>query len=74
VTTLPDLWTKITEIQDREALQLVHRLVQSELTVLEAQLAQLQQVSRAIEEKMKGLDTPGTSAPKPTRRGKEGKS
>lgn len=75
MTTLPDLWTKITEIQDREALQLVQRLVASELTVLEAQMAQLQQVNRAIEEKMRGMDAPsGGSASKPTRRKKEGGS
>ena len=74
MTTLPDLWTKITQIQDREALLLVHRLVQSELTVLEAQLAQLQQVNRAIEEKMRGLDTPSGPADKPARKGKEGKA
>ncbi len=59
MTTFPDLWTKISEIQDREALQLVQRLIASELIVMEAQLAQLQQVNLAIEEKMKGLETPG---------------
>jgi hypothetical protein len=59
MTTLPDLWTKITEIQDRDALQLVHRMVQSELTIVEAQMAQLQQVSRAIEDRMKTLDAQG---------------
>ena len=51
--TLPDLWTKIGEIQDLDALRLIHRLVQSEMTTVEAQLAQLQQVNRVIEEKMK---------------------
>ena len=62
MTSFPDLWTKISEIQDREALQLVQRLVASELTVLEAQLAQLQQVNLALAEKMKGLETPGGSS------------
>ncbi len=56
MTTLPDLWTKIGDIQDVEALQLVHRLVRSEMTIVEAQLAQLQQVDRAIEEKMKEME------------------
>jgi uncharacterized protein YigA (DUF484 family) len=53
--TLPDLWTKIGEIQDLDALRLIHRLVQSEMTTVEAQLAQLQQVNRVIEEKMKDM-------------------
>jgi hypothetical protein len=52
---LPDLWTKIGEIQDLDALRLIHRLVQSEMTIVEAQLAQLQQVNRVIEEKMKDM-------------------
>jgi hypothetical protein len=52
---LPDLWTKIGEIQDLDALRLIHRLVQSEMTTVEAQLVQLQQVNRVIEEKMKDL-------------------
>jgi hypothetical protein len=56
MTTLPDLWTKIGDIQDVEALRLVHRLVRSEMTIVEAQLAQLQQVDRAIEEKMKEME------------------
>ncbi len=52
---LPDLWTKIREIQDLDALRLIHRLVQSQMTTVEAQLVQLQQVNRVIEEKMKDL-------------------
>lgn len=53
--TLPDLWTKIEEVQDLDALQLIHRLVQSQMTTVEAHLAQLQQVNRVIEEKMKDM-------------------
>ena len=53
--TLPDLWTKIEEVQDLEALRLIHRLVQSQMTTVEAHLAQLQQVNRVIEEKMKDM-------------------
>jgi len=52
---LPDLWRKIGEIQDLDALRLIHRLVQSEMTTVEAQLVQLQQVNRVIEEKMKDM-------------------
>lgn len=53
--TLPDLWTKIEEVQDLEALRLIHRLVQSQMTTVEAHLAQLQQLNRVIEEKMKDM-------------------
>jgi hypothetical protein len=55
MTSFPDLVVRIAEIKDRESLQLVSRLIESQLTMLEAQVAQLQQLSKAVEDRMKGM-------------------
>ena len=55
MTSFPDLVVRIAEIKDKETLQLVSRLIESQVTMLEAQVAQLQQLSKAVEEKMRDI-------------------
>ena len=55
MTSFPDLVVRIAEIKDKESLQLVSRLIESQVTMLEAQVAQLQQLSKAVEEKMRDI-------------------
>lgn len=55
MTTPADWWvTTIPTIKDRDSLHLVSRLVESQLTVLEAQVNQLRQVHEAVQERLKG--------------------
>jgi cell division protein FtsB len=51
-----DLVTVITQVRDRESLILVSRVLESQLTVLQAQVAQLEQVQKALTERAKTLD------------------
>jgi hypothetical protein len=54
MTTPADIWlTTIPTIRDRESLQLVGRLIESQVMVLEAQLGQLKQVHGEIQKRMK---------------------
>jgi hypothetical protein len=55
----PDLVARIAEIRDRQGLELVSRLIQSELAVLQTQVDQLQQLSKAVEERMRGMGDVG---------------
>lgn len=50
-----DLVSVLTHVRDREALQLVSRVLESQLTVLQAQVVQLQQVQGAVQERLEGL-------------------
>jgi hypothetical protein len=51
-----DLVTVITQVRDRESLVLVSRVLESQLTVLQAQVAQLEQVQKALTERAKTLE------------------
>ena len=51
----PDLIARIADIRDRQGLELVNVLIQSELSILQAQVDQLQQLSKAVEERMSGM-------------------
>jgi hypothetical protein len=45
----------IPQLKDRLSLQLVSRLIESQITVMEAQVNQLQQVRKLVEEQMKNV-------------------
>lgn len=51
-----DLVTVVTQVRDRESLLLVSRVLESQLTVLQAQVAQLEQVNKALAERAKTLE------------------
>jgi len=55
-----DLVTVIPAIKDRESLQLVARMLESQLTIMEAQMAQMKQLQGAINERVRsmGAQTP----------------
>ena len=56
MTTPADPWlVTIPQLRDRVSLQLVSRLIESQITVLEAQVHQLQQVRKLVEEQMKNV-------------------
>jgi hypothetical protein len=57
-----DLMTVIPAIRDRESLQLVARMLESQLTVMEAQVAQMRQLQNAVNERVKGM---GAQTPAP---------
>ena len=54
-TPVPDLWIRIAEIRDAQALQVVQQLVQTEISILQTQVAQLEALNKAIEERSRGL-------------------
>ncbi len=54
-TPLPELWVQLVEIRDRQALQVVAQLVQSEINTLQAQVTELAALNQALEERMKGM-------------------
>lgn len=58
-TPAPDDWIRIANITDVAALQLLSRLIQSEVTMLEARLNQLNQLNEAVNERMQGLGKSG---------------
>ncbi len=49
-----DLISLVSNIKDRESLQLVSRMVQAQTAVLEAQLAQFKQLQGTLQERMGG--------------------
>lgn len=54
MTTPADIWVvTIPQLRDRVSLQLVSRLIDSHVTMLEAQVNQLQQVKKLVDEQMK---------------------
>ena len=54
MTTPADIWiTTIPQLKDRVSLQLVSRLIDSQITIMEAQVNQLQQVRKLVDEQMK---------------------
>jgi hypothetical protein len=54
-----DLVSVLAQVRDKESLTLVSRVVESQLTVLQAQVVQLQQVQEALVERSKTLDKRG---------------
>ena len=56
MTTPADPWlVTIPQLRDRVSLQLVSRLIESQITAMEAQVNQLQQVRKLVEEQMKNV-------------------
>ena len=56
MTTPADIWiTTIPQLKDRVSLQLVSRLIESQITIMEAQVNQLQQVRKLVDEQMKNV-------------------
>jgi hypothetical protein len=51
-----DLISQLATVRDKESLRLVSRVLEAQLTVLQAQVVQLQQVQTALEERAKGLE------------------
>ena len=45
----------LTQVTDRSSLQLVGRVLEAQVTVLEAQLNQLRQVNEAVQERLDQL-------------------
>jgi hypothetical protein len=56
-----DLISQLATVRDRESLRLVSRVLESQLTVLQAQVVQLQQVQGALEERAKTLEGAATT-------------
>jgi hypothetical protein len=54
-----DLVSVLAQVRDKESLTLVSRVVESQLTVLQAQVVQLQQVQEALVARTKTLDKRG---------------
>jgi len=52
-----DLVTIVASLRDKESLQLVSRVLDSQVTLMQAQIAQMQQLQAALKERMK--DTKG---------------
>jgi hypothetical protein len=50
-----DLVQMVANIRDRESLQVVSRLVESELTMAQARVNQLQQLQSTLKERMQSL-------------------
>jgi hypothetical protein len=56
MTTIADIWsTVLPSIEDVGSLQLVARLIDSQVNIAEAQLAQLKQVQSAARERLEGM-------------------
>ena len=59
MTTPADLWVRIAEIRDRQALEVVSQLVKSELVVLQTQVTQLEQLNQAVTERLQKMERTG---------------
>ena len=57
-----DLISQLATVRDRDSIRLVSRVLESQLTVLQAQVVQLQQVQSALEERAKTLENVGREA------------
>ena len=51
-----DLISQLATVRDKESIRLVSRVLEAQLTVLQAQVVQLQQVQSALEERAKTLE------------------
>lgn len=59
MTTPVDLWLRIAEIRDRQALEVVAQLVKNDLAVLQMQVSQLEQLNQALTERIEKMGRPG---------------
>jgi len=59
MTTPADLWVRIAEIRDRQALEVVAQLVKNELVVLQTQVSQLEQLNQAVNERLQNIGKMG---------------
>lgn len=50
--TTPLPFERIIDIKDRDALRLLSRILESQITVMEAQLNQLRQVHEGVQERL----------------------
>lgn len=54
-TPAPNDWLRVANIEDEAALQLLGRIIQADVTMLEARLVQLRELESAINERMEVL-------------------
>lgn len=54
-TPRPDDWLTIVQIRDRDSLVLVSRVLESQRTVLESQLTQINMLDQVVQERIKSL-------------------
>jgi hypothetical protein len=59
MTSFADLFVRIADIRDRQALEVVSQLVKNELVVLQTQVTQLEQLNQAVAERLQRMDRPG---------------
>lgn len=59
MTTPVDLWLRIAEIRDRQALEVVAQLVKNDLAVLQMQVSQLEQLNQALTERIEKMGRTG---------------
>jgi len=57
-----DLISQLATVRDKESIRLVSRVLEAQLTVLQAQVVQLQQVQTALEERAKAIEGFGREA------------
>jgi hypothetical protein len=50
-----DYLTLVASVRDRESLQLMARVLEGQLTVMQAELAQLQQLHSSVQERIRTL-------------------
>jgi len=55
IIDVTDVVAMVASVKDRESLQLVSRLVEAQLTVMESQTALLRQVQAALKERLQGM-------------------
>jgi len=55
MTTPVDVWTKLVDIKDRESLVVVSQLIKSELTVMEAQVNQLRELNKVLDQRIQRM-------------------
>jgi hypothetical protein len=53
--TTPIPWDRIVEIRDKEALVLVSRVFEAQISITEAQIVQLKELKGAIDERLKSM-------------------
>jgi hypothetical protein len=54
-TPRPDDFISIAGIKDRASLQLVGRMIESQRTMLEAQIVQMNEMHEAVQARLKGM-------------------
>ncbi len=59
MTSIADLFTRIADIRDRQALEVVSQLLKNELVVLQTQVTQMEQLNQAVAERLQKMERPG---------------